>query len=93
MIHYIRSNIDVKNCIIVSPDAGGAKRSVHLRRRLTSAFRPRLTPERLVSFHLRATSIADRLEVDFALFHKERKKANEVVRPSHLQSVELRPFD
>lgn len=28
----------------------------------------------------RATSIADRLNVDFALFHKERKKANEVVR-------------
>lgn len=30
MIHYIRNNIDVKNCIIVSPDAGGAKRSVRL---------------------------------------------------------------
>jgi ribose-phosphate pyrophosphokinase len=29
---------------------------------------------------LRATSIADRLGVDFALFHKERKKANEVSR-------------
>ncbi len=28
----------------------------------------------------RATSIADRLGVDFALFHKERKKANEVSR-------------
>lgn len=27
-----------------------------------------------------ATSIADRLGVDFALFHKERKKANEVSR-------------
>ena len=31
------------------------------------------------NFH-RATSIADRLGVDFALFHKERKKANEVSR-------------
>ncbi|SJL05619.1 probable Ribose-phosphate pyrophosphokinase 2 [Armillaria ostoyae] len=41
------------NVVIVSPDAGGAKR---------------------------ATSIADRLGVDFALFHKERKKANEVSR-------------
>ncbi|KAG6890407.1 hypothetical protein C0995_008761 [Termitomyces sp. Mi166 len=28
----------------------------------------------------KATSIADRLGVDFALFHKERKKANEVSR-------------
>ncbi|KAG6381162.1 hypothetical protein JVT61DRAFT_5563 [Boletus reticuloceps] len=28
----------------------------------------------------RATSIADRLGVDFALFHKERKKANSVSR-------------
>ncbi|CED83953.1 phosphoribosyl pyrophosphokinase [Phaffia rhodozyma] len=53
MINYIRSNYDVQNCIIVSPDAGGAKR---------------------------ATSIADRLNIDFALFHKERKKANEVSR-------------
>lgn len=53
MVHYIRNNIDVKNCVIVSPDAGGAKR---------------------------ATSIADRLNVDFALFHKERKRANEVSR-------------
>ena len=36
------------------------------------------------SFHClrstRATSIADRLGVDFSLFHKERKKANEVSR-------------
>jgi hypothetical protein len=30
--------------------------------------------------HVRATSIADRLGVDFALFHKERKKANSVSR-------------
>lgn len=27
---------------------------------------------------IRVTSIADRLNVDFALIHKERKKANEV---------------
>jgi len=53
MIHYIRSNFDVSQVVIVSPDAGGAKR---------------------------ATSMADRLQVDFALFHKERKKANEVSR-------------
>lgn len=40
-----------QDCVIVSPDAGGAKR---------------------------VTSIADRLNVDFALIHKERKRANEV---------------
>ncbi|CAK9780649.1 phosphoribosyl pyrophosphokinase [Cutaneotrichosporon oleaginosum] len=60
MIHYIRNNLDVSNCVIVSPDAGGAKR---------------------------ATSIADRLNVDFALFHKERKRANEVSRMVLVGSV------
>ncbi|EIM83510.1 phosphoribosyl pyrophosphokinase [Stereum hirsutum FP-91666 SS1] len=52
-ILYIRTHFDLSNVVIVSPDAGGAKR---------------------------ATSMADRLGVDFALFHKERKKANEVSR-------------
>lgn len=52
-ILYIRNNFDLSKLVIVSPDAGGAKR---------------------------ATSMADRLGVDFALFHKERKKANEVSR-------------
>ncbi|OCF31553.1 ribose-phosphate pyrophosphokinase [Kwoniella heveanensis CBS 569] len=60
MIQYMRDHIDVQNCVIVSPDAGGAKR---------------------------ATSIADRLNVDFALFHKERKKANEVSRMVLVGSV------
>lgn len=53
VIQYIRTNFNLADVVIVSPDAGGAKR---------------------------ATSIADRLGVDFALFHKERKKANEVSR-------------
>ncbi|CAG8602203.1 6446_t:CDS:2 [Diversispora eburnea] len=54
MLKYIKTEIpDWKNAMIVSPDAGGAKR---------------------------ATSIADRLNLDFALIHKERKKANEVSR-------------
>ncbi|EKM83888.1 hypothetical protein AGABI1DRAFT_110495 [Agaricus bisporus var. burnettii JB137-S8] len=52
-ILYIRTHFDLNDVVIVSPDAGGAKR---------------------------VTSIADRLGVDFALFHKERKKANEVSR-------------
>ncbi|KAK8854706.1 hypothetical protein IAR55_003445 [Kwoniella newhampshirensis] len=60
MVQYMRDHIDVKNCVIVSPDAGGAKR---------------------------ATSIADRLNIDFALFHKERKKANEVSRMVLVGSV------
>lgn len=52
VLKWIRDNIaDWKHCVIVSPDAGGAKR---------------------------VTSIADQLNVDFALIHKERKKANEV---------------
>ncbi|KAI9596712.1 ribose-phosphate pyrophosphokinase 3 [Syncephalis fuscata] len=53
-LKYIRDEIpDYRKAVIVSPDAGGAKR---------------------------ATSIADRLDLDFALIHKERKKANEVSR-------------
>ncbi|KDN53392.1 phosphoribosyl pyrophosphokinase [Tilletiaria anomala UBC 951] len=52
-LQFIREMIDLEKVVIVSPDAGGAKR---------------------------ATSLADRLNVDFALFHKERKKANEVSR-------------
>ncbi|KAJ3100364.1 hypothetical protein HDU97_002282 [Phlyctochytrium planicorne] len=53
-LKYIKDEIqNYKDIIIVSPDAGGAKR---------------------------ATAIADKLDVDFALIHKERKKANEVSR-------------
>jgi len=52
VVKWIKENIpDWKSSIVVSPDAGGAKR---------------------------VTSIADRLNIDFALIHKERKKANEV---------------
>lgn len=50
-MQYIREKEPLEQIVIVSPDAGGAKR---------------------------ATSIADRLNVDFALFHKERKRANVV---------------
>ncbi|KAG8200414.1 hypothetical protein JTE90_000499 [Oedothorax gibbosus] len=52
VLKWIRENIqEWKNSIIVSPDAGGAKR---------------------------VTALADHLNVEFALIHKERKKANEV---------------
>jgi len=52
-LRWIRENLPVKDCVIVSPDAGGAKR---------------------------ATSIADSLDLGFALIHKERARANEVSR-------------
>eukprot|EP00050_Salpingoeca_kvevrii_P017499 m.65730 g.65730 ORF g.65730 m.65730 type:complete len:323 (-) comp7584_c0_seq1:240-1208(-) len=52
IVAYIKENVaDWKTAVVVSPDAGGAKR---------------------------VTSLADRLGLDFALIHKERKKANEV---------------
>ncbi|OCK83221.1 ribose-phosphate pyrophosphokinase-like protein 1 [Lepidopterella palustris CBS 459.81] len=50
-LRWIRENLNVKDCVIVSPDAGGAKR---------------------------ATSIADGLDLGFALIHKERARPNEV---------------
>lgn len=53
VVRYIREKIDYKNAIIVSPDAGGAKR---------------------------AAGLADRLDLNFALIHKERARANEVSR-------------
>lgn len=53
MVQYLRQSVDVENAVIVSPDAGGAKR---------------------------ASSLAAKLNLEFALFHKERKKANEVSR-------------
>ncbi|MCJ1464739.1 hypothetical protein MMC07_003352 [Pseudocyphellaria aurata] len=52
-LRWIRENLDVSRAVIVSPDAGGAKR---------------------------ATSIADRLDLGFALIHKERPRPNEVSR-------------
>ncbi|KAL8901444.1 MAG: hypothetical protein Q9192_000550 [Flavoplaca navasiana] len=50
-LRWIRENLAVDKAVIVSPDAGGAKR---------------------------ATSIADRLDLNFALIHKERARPNEV---------------
>ncbi|AOW07671.1 phosphoribosyltransferase-like protein [Yarrowia lipolytica] len=62
VVNYLKSEImhnvngqpgDHTNTIIVSPDAGGAKR---------------------------AAALADRLDLNFALIHKERARANEVSR-------------
>ncbi|KAL8679497.1 MAG: hypothetical protein Q9224_004359 [Gallowayella concinna] len=52
-LRWMRENLDVTKAVIVSPDAGGAKR---------------------------ATSIADHLDLNFALIHKERARPNEVSR-------------
>ena len=49
------------DCVIVSPDAGGAKR---------------------------ATSMADRLDLPFALIHKERDRPNEVARMTLVGNVQ-----
>ncbi|ULU01244.1 hypothetical protein L3Y34_001534 [Caenorhabditis briggsae] len=62
ILKYIKESIpNWQSSVIVSPDAGGAKR---------------------------VTSIADRLNVDFALIHKERKRANEVEKMTLVGSVE-----
>nr|CAA84888.1 PRS4 [Saccharomyces cerevisiae] len=52
VLNYIRARkTDFDNAILVSPDAGGAKR---------------------------VAALADKLDLNFALIHKERQKANEV---------------
>lgn len=53
VLRYIKENYSLDDVIIVSPDAGGAKR---------------------------VAGIADKLDVNFALIHKERARANEVSR-------------
>ncbi|CAH0045862.1 unnamed protein product [Clonostachys solani] len=53
MIDYIEREFTTTDLVIVSPDAGGAKR---------------------------AAAIADKLQVDLAIIHKERKVANKVSR-------------
>ncbi|CCE64198.1 hypothetical protein TPHA_0G03580 [Tetrapisispora phaffii CBS 4417] len=53
VVKYIKENVNVSEAIIISPDAGGAKR---------------------------AATLADRLDLNFALIHKERARANEVSR-------------
>ncbi|PKY08120.1 phosphoribosyl diphosphate synthase, partial [Aspergillus campestris IBT 28561] len=53
MIEHIQHNYGTDSLVVVSPDAGGAKR---------------------------AATIADRLHVDLAIIHKERKVANQVSR-------------
>lgn len=73
MLRYIRENFNYKNAVIVSPDAGGAKR-------YNSNPPPKGAPPGLRLTLSRATAIADRLDLNFALIHKERSRPNEVGR-------------
>jgi ribose-phosphate pyrophosphokinase len=77
----MRDNLPIDECIIVSPDAGGAKRYVETRDAATVIL------IRAPIYSHSATSIADKLNVDFALFHKERKKASEIARMVLVGSV------
>ncbi|RVX75700.1 hypothetical protein B0A52_00056 [Exophiala mesophila] len=65
LMHATEDNAEIngqkQDCVIVSPDAGGAKR---------------------------ATSMADRLDLPFALIHKERSRPNEVSRMTLVGTVE-----
>jgi ribose-phosphate pyrophosphokinase len=64
MISYIKNQIDAwQNGIIVSPDAGGAKRYVFVPISNDAAYTHR---------DPRATAIADKLGVEFALIHRKR---------------------
>jgi len=38
VLRWIRENVDIENCVIVSPDAGGAKRATSIADRLNTAF-------------------------------------------------------
>jgi len=60
VLKWIRENLDVSNSVVVSPDAGGAKR---------------------------ATSLADRLDMGFALIHKERPRPGVVGRMTLVGNV------
>lgn len=64
LMHATETNAEIngarQECVIVSPDAGGAKR---------------------------ATSMADRLDLPFALIHKERSRPNEVSRMTLVGTV------
>ena len=91
-VRWIEENLAVKDCVIVSPDAGGAKRSVDKIKRKEG--RKALYNFLLWAYELqflcglqasnsvptRATSIADRLGTGFALIHKERPRPNVVGR-------------
>jgi ribose-phosphate pyrophosphokinase len=75
MLKYIREKLDYTNAVIVSPDAGGAKRY------------PPIVSSSKCPNPVRATSVADRLDLPFALIHKERLRANEVSKMTLVGNV------
>lgn len=50
MVQYLRQSIDVENAVVVSPDAGGAKRYVH---------RPEICPECVLLAYVDADAAAE----------------------------------
>ena len=96
-LRWIKANLEVKQCVVVSPDAGGAKRYVSDSLPSLLLYIPKsplITREKCHPgkrnilklkdeanrIPYRATSIADRLDLGFALIHKERARPNEVSR-------------
>lgn len=72
VLKWIKENIsEWRNSIIVSPDAGSVLEFWKCLNFLMIFWN-------FLGGAKRVTSIADRLNVEFALIHKERKKANEV---------------
>lgn len=68
MIRHIKTEIpNWQQAIVVSPDAGGAKRYVSLVLSLPDLFSPFLRLD-----VCRVTTIADKLGLDFALIHRKR---------------------
>ena len=85
MLNYIREKLDYTNAVIVSPDAGGAKRSVPPRFSVPPIILVSLV---LTLFICSATAVADRLDLPFALIHKERLRANEVSKMTLVGNVQ-----
>jgi len=76
MIGYIKTRIPGwQNSIIVSPDAGGAKRCVALSFFLSLS---------LLTFIFSVTAIADKLGVEFALIHRKRDNKS-LSAPEHME--------
>ena len=90
-LRWIRENLNISECVVVSPDAGGAKRLVlylfSLDTRDNHEKHQKFRQEIILTPH-RATSIADRLDLGFALIHKERARPNEVSRMVLVGDVE-----
>lgn len=90
MLQYLRETMgkEIRNAVIVSPDAGGAKRSVGAESEGDPSQKCEADRRVVTGASGRASSMAASLDLDFALFHKERKKANEIARMVLVGNVE-----